>query len=103
MCIRDRAGTPAYGQPVTVGATLTPVAGGYGTPTGTVTFYVDSAPQAPVPLTNDTASITLTGLTGGAHVLSASYSGDIDYASSASAPLDITIGTACLLYTSRCV
>jgi sugar lactone lactonase YvrE len=94
IAVTSPAGTPAYGQPVTVGATLTPVAGGYGTPTGTVTFYVDSAPQAPVPLTNDTASITLTGLTGGAHVLSASYSGDIDYASSASAPLDITIGTA---------
>lgn len=94
IAVTSPAGTPAYGQAITVGATLTPDAGGTATPMGTVTFYVDSVPQQPVTLTNDAASIVLTGLTGGAHVLSASYSGDDAYASSASANLDITISTA---------
>ncbi|MGD0859610.1 MAG: Ig-like domain repeat protein [Terracidiphilus sp.] len=94
IAVTSPSGTPAYGQPVTVNATLTPAAGGVGTPTGTVTFYVDAVPQTPVPLTKNAASITLTGLTGGPHVLSASYSGDNNYASSASANLHIAIGTS---------
>jgi sugar lactone lactonase YvrE len=94
IAITSPAGIPAYGQPVTVSAKLIPEPGGIGTPTGTVTFYVDTVPQTPVPLSNNAASIILISLTGGKHVLSASYSGNVDYASSASANLDIVIGTA---------
>lgn len=94
IAVTSPSGTPAYGQPVTVSATLTPAAGGVGTPTGTITFYVDAVPQTPVPLTKNAASITLTALTGGPHVLSASYSGDNNDASSASANLHIAIGTS---------
>jgi len=94
IAVTSPTGTPAFGQPVTVSATLTPAAGGVGTPTGTVTFFVDAVPQTPVPLTKNAASITLTGLTGGPHVLSASYSGDNNYASSASTNLPISIGTS---------
>jgi sugar lactone lactonase YvrE len=94
IAVTSPKGTPAYGQPVTVSATLLPQSGGIGTPTGTVTFFVDTVPQTPVPLASNAASITLTALTGGKHVLSASYSGNSNYASSASANLDIVIGTA---------
>jgi sugar lactone lactonase YvrE len=94
IAVTSPTGTPAYGQTVVVSATLVPNAGGVGTPTGTITFYVDSVPQKPVPLVDNMASISLTDLTGGQHVLSASYSGDANYASSASGLLDLTIGTA---------
>jgi sugar lactone lactonase YvrE len=94
IAVTSPSGIPAYGQPVTVSATLIPEAGGIGTPTGTVTFYVDTVPQTPVSLSSNAASIILTSLTGGKHVLSASYSGNVNYASSASANLNIVIGTA---------
>jgi sugar lactone lactonase YvrE len=95
IAITSPTGPPAYGQAVTVGAMLTPNAGGVGTPTGTVTFYLDTVPQTPAStLTSNAASYTFTSLTGGAHVLSASYSGDSNYASAASGNLNLTIGTA---------
>jgi sugar lactone lactonase YvrE len=94
IAVVSPSGTPVFGQAVNVSATLTPSAGGTGTPSGTVTFYVDTVPQTPVKLSNDAASYALTTLTGGAHILSASYSGDANYASSTSANLNITIATA---------
>ena len=94
IAVTSPTGTPAYGQAVTVSATLTPNTGGIGTPTGTVTFYVDTVPQPPVPLANNAASITLAGLLGGQHVISASYSGDNSYASAASTNLSLTVNTA---------
>ncbi|MFZ1085529.1 MAG: Ig-like domain repeat protein [Terracidiphilus sp.] len=94
IAVTSPIGNPAFGQTVTVSATLTPNAGGAGTPTGTVTFYVDTVPQTPVPLTNNAASIALTGLLGGQHVISASYSGDNNFASAASTNLNLTVNTA---------
>jgi hypothetical protein len=59
-----------------------------------VTFYVDSVAQSqnPIPLTNGTAKITIPVLTGGAHSVTASYTGDLNYASSSSTALIVTIG-----------
>jgi sugar lactone lactonase YvrE len=87
---------PAFGQPVTVKATVAP-ASGTGTPSGTVTFYLDNVAQLTTPtLSNGSASFTFTGLLGGQHTINASYSGDtINYASSNTNanPLIITVGT----------
>jgi sugar lactone lactonase YvrE len=94
IAVTSPAGPPAFGQPVTIGATLSPNAGGTGTPSGVITFYVDTVPQTPVNLVSDTASITLSGLLGGQHIITASYSGDANYASAASNSLNLTIGTA---------
>ena len=96
IAVTAPSGAISYGQSVTFGATLTPAAGSVGTPHGTVTFYVDSVPQAPATLSNEAASLTLTSLTGGAHVITATYNGDPadNFASSASNTLNITVGTA---------
>jgi hypothetical protein len=87
------SGTPTYPQPVTVTATLVPASQAASAPTGTVTFVVDNQAQPPVNLnSNGTASITLTGLTGGAHTITASYSGDYFYSYTTSSPLTVTLG-----------
>ncbi len=89
--------TPTFGQPINVQATLTPASAGPASPSGSITFYVDNVQQGTVPIANNTASITFSGhtqLTGGAHTLTASYSGDTNYAAANDngAPLNITVG-----------
>jgi sugar lactone lactonase YvrE len=92
LAVTSPAGAPFYGQPVVVAATVAPVVGSATGPTGTVTFYVDSVAQIPsVALTGTTAAITLTGLLGGGHTITASYSGDANYAYTASSALSVTI------------
>jgi sugar lactone lactonase YvrE len=91
--------SPTFGQPVTVQSTLTPASTGAAPPSGTITFYVDNVQQGSVMLTNDMASITFSGhtqLTGGTHSITASYSGDANYASANDngAPLTVTVGQA---------
>lgn len=83
------SGTVPYGQPITVTATIN--SSKAGTPTGTVTFFVDGGQGQTVQLTGNTASITLNNLTGGQHAVAASYSGDNSYAPSSST-LTISIG-----------
>jgi sugar lactone lactonase YvrE len=90
---------PSFGQAVVVQATLAPVAGAVGTPTGTVTFYVDAVPQPAATLTADAARITLTGLNGGTHSITASYSGDDNFAGSASSALTVSVATSTTVTT----
>jgi len=94
VVVSSPQGTPAYGQPVTLQATLTAQNTTNGTPTGGVTFYVDSVAQSqnPIPLVNGTASTTIAVLTGGSHSVTASYTGDLNYASSTSPAFTIAIG-----------
>jgi sugar lactone lactonase YvrE len=94
VSVTSPAGTPAYGQAVTLQATLTAQSTTRGTPTGGVTFYVDSVAQSQnaLPLTNGTATITIPVLTGGSHSVTASYTGDVNYASSTSPAVTVTIG-----------
>jgi sugar lactone lactonase YvrE len=82
-------GTAAFGQPVTITATISSTKSG--TPTGSVAFSVDGGQAKNILLTGNTAQIVLTGLTGGAHIVSASYSGDLQFAPS-NATITITIG-----------
>jgi hypothetical protein len=74
-----------FGQAVTFTATVTPTPPGGGTPTGTVTFDIDGNPLAPVPLTGNQASITLSNLSVGNHTVTATYTNtDGNYVGSSS-------------------
>jgi Bacterial Ig-like domain (group 3) len=74
------------GQPVVLTAIVT--ASGGSPPAGIVTFIVDGVPQPPSPLSvidgRDTATITLSSLANGNHVVTASYVGMETFTSSTS-------------------
>jgi hypothetical protein len=78
--------SPKLGQTYASGSTLTftvTVTGvsGLPTPTGTVKFGVDGVVQgSPVALSSGSASVTISGLATGSNSLTASYSGDSNYA-----------------------
>jgi hypothetical protein len=68
------------GSNVTFTATLSALAPGSGTPTGTVQFYVDSvALGSPVALVGGVASISTAALANGSHTISDQYGGDADF------------------------
>ena len=76
------------GQSVTFTATVAPVAPGAGTPTGSVVFdFGDGNISAPVPLVAGVATTThaYTTTTGSPFTITATYSGDADFAASATA------------------
>jgi uncharacterized delta-60 repeat protein/uncharacterized repeat protein (TIGR01451 family) len=65
-----------YGQPVTFTAAVSSTSGS-GTPTGTVQFFADGAPiSGPQDVIDGVATLTTNILTVGAHVITATYSGD---------------------------
>jgi hypothetical protein len=71
-----------FGQPVTFTATVTAQTNGSNPPTGTVTFSIDGVAQAPAPLTNGMATLTVTTLPTGMHAVTATYSGDVNFTTS---------------------
>lgn len=75
--------------PVTLSATVAPVAPGEGAPAGTVTFYDYGIPVGEVPVDgNGSATLVLPGgLMGGTHLLTAAYSGDADFEASDAPPV----------------
>ncbi|MGA3371501.1 MAG: Ig-like domain repeat protein [Terracidiphilus sp.] len=77
------SGSSVFGQTVTVTATLTATGGfSLGAPTGTVTFSVDGQVQGSSSVSaTGIATFMLTGLSGGSHAITASYSGNSDYES----------------------
>jgi RHS repeat-associated protein len=78
--------TPAYGQPVTFTATVTPNVG-VG-PTGTVQFQIDdSNVGSPVALSGNTARYTTSTLSARGHSIVAVYSGDANFSTSTSSTL----------------
>ncbi|WP_438452878.1 Ig-like domain repeat protein [Streptomyces asiaticus] len=79
-------------DPVTVTATVSPVAPGAGTPTGTVTLAITNRTPQVVTLVNGTASATFNPLQKGTHTVTANYNGDINYATS-SASITQTVNT----------
>lgn len=87
--------SPTYGQAVDLTATVTPAPNTVGTPTGTVTFRDGATTLATVPVsaagTGATASATVSTLGGGAHAITAEYSGAPAFAGSTSAPLGVTV------------
>ncbi|HEX3461686.1 MAG TPA: Ig-like domain-containing protein [Acidimicrobiales bacterium] len=79
-------------QPLTLTATVAPVAPGTGTPTGSVDFFNGTNLLGSGTLSGGTASLTLSSLSPGAHSLTASYLGEADYAASSSAAVSETVG-----------
>jgi hypothetical protein len=94
--------SPIAGVSVTLTATV-PVVSPNGTPTGTVTFY-DSISGSPVSLGDEAltagaasagvATLTTSFTATGKHSIKAVYGGDVTYAPSTSAPLDIIISAS---------
>jgi hypothetical protein len=74
-----------YGQTIALSATVTPQNGG--APTGTVTFYDGTAVLGTANVSGNTACLFGVILAAGSNSIVASYSGDNNFLSSASAPL----------------
>jgi large repetitive protein len=72
-----------FGQPVTFTATISPVAPGTGTPTGTVTFFDEVGPIAIAALSGGVATFTTAALAAGVHTITTSYGGDGNFTGSA--------------------
>jgi subtilase family serine protease len=85
--------SPATGVTVTLTATVAHTSGTTA-PSGTVTFTVDGTAESPVTLANGVATTTTSFSTGGAHTVSAAYSGDTNYYASTSATTTINVGAA---------
>src|SRR5262249_12267847 len=75
-------------------AAVAAVAPASGTPTGTVTFTVDGAVQAPVNLANGQATFTALGLSVGMHTVTAAYSGSGSFNASTAPALTQTVNKA---------
>jgi Bacterial Ig-like domain (group 3) len=84
--------TVQHGTNVTFTAVVTPTKTGGPGPTGTVQFVsVQGLIGSPVPLTNGQAQISTSTLPGGVQQVTASYSGDTDYASSSDSLLQTVL------------
>jgi hypothetical protein len=90
--VSSSAGSTTYGQSLTLTANVAP--GGSGTPTGTVTFYDGSTVLGTATLNAGIATLTLTTLGPGAHLITAVYNGDANFAGSAASPLTQTVTSA---------
>ena len=73
-----------YSASETLTATISVPTGDTAPSEGTATFYDDTTPLGSVPVSQGTASLTLTSLGVGSHSITASYQGDANYASSTS-------------------
>jgi len=89
-----------YGQSGSVTAT---VSSGSGTPTGSVTLFVDGVSNQIQSLTSGTVTFSVTGLTAGTHAFTATYAGNSTYAaSSTTANTSIVVNKASLIITASC-
>lgn len=96
--LESSANPSTFGDDVTLTAVVTPGAGAPGDPSGTVTFteggnVLGTAAVSTVQGRRQ-ASITLSGLSAGAHQVEASYSGDATYAPSTSTTFTQDVGRA---------
>jgi hypothetical protein len=78
--LSDNPAPSTYGQATTFTATVSVTAPGAGNPTGGVQFDIDGQPfGTAVPLTGNTATLTISNLTAGNHNVTARYNGDPDF------------------------
>lgn len=92
--LTSSANPSVFGQSVTLTATVKPVSGSL-TPTGTVTFNDGSIALGSVALdTTGQAALTTSALGVGTRSITATYSGDSNYAGSTSAPVSVTVTPA---------
>lgn len=92
VALQSSSNPSNFGQAVTFTATVTPQASG--TPTGTVTFKDGATVIGNQALNNGTAQYSTSTLTLGSHSITAVYSGDSNYQSSTSPPLNQTVNMA---------
>jgi hypothetical protein len=86
------AGGVTAGDAVTFNATVSPSGPATPTPSGTVQFEVDGSPfAAAAPLANGSAALTTSKLAVGTHTVTASYSGDTDFAPATSTDVNVTV------------
>ena len=83
-----------FGQSVTFTATVAAISPGSGTPAGTVTFKNGAAVLGSGTLISGKATFSTSALTVGAHSVTATYNGSIDYNTSTSAVLTQTVNKA---------
>ena len=83
-----------FGQSVTFTATVTAVAPGSGTPTGSVHFYDGSTLLGSHPLASGVAAFSTTKLTTGTHSVTAVYVASADYLTSTSSVLSVVVDKA---------
>jgi len=72
------------GETINLTATVT---GSAAVPTGTIIFTIDGTDQAPLNLVNGQATFSISSLTEGVHVITATYSGSVTYSASVSTTL----------------
>ena len=77
-----------FGQSVTFTATVTAVAPGSGTPTGSITFLDGSTTLGTATLSGGKATFKTTALAAGPHTITVSYSGDGNFVTSTSGAPD---------------
>ena len=77
-----------YGESLNLTATVTALAPGNGTPTGSVTFFDGSTSLGSITLTNGSAILTTSALAAGSHSITAAYGGDPNFTTSTSPAVD---------------
>jgi hypothetical protein len=85
--------TTVVGRATVLRATISVVAPGAGTPTGSVTFYDGTTALGTVPLTAKIASLSETFASPGSHSITAVYSGDSNGNGSTSAASPLTVNS----------
>lgn len=93
LSITPSTTTPTAGSSLQVTADVSPSTTLSTPPSGTVTFLLDGVTQGTATVTSGTASLTFTVPSTGTHTLSATYSGDSNYASS-STTTSVTINVS---------
>jgi hypothetical protein len=89
------------GSNVTLTATITAIAQGSGTPTGTVQFLADGSPVgAPTVLSGGVANLTTKSLAHGYHSIAAQYAGDGNFIGSTNTYSDLLINSAPVAQTA---
>src|SRR5205085_65507 len=84
-----------FGQAVTFTATVVAAPPGAGTPTGTVSFFVDGGLLQTLPLGGEsTAATSIATLAGGTHTVTATYAGNASFNPGTSAPVTQTVSPA---------
>jgi streptogramin lyase len=93
MTVASSINPSALGQAVTFTATVSVVAPGAGTPTGTITFLDGSTSIGTGALSGGSATFTTSALAAGTHTITATYSGDTNFTTSAGPAITQTVSS----------
>src|SRR5262249_457360 len=94
VTLASSANPSTFGQGVTFTATISPVGTNSLTPTGVIVFNDGSTAPGPADLSGNTATLTLSTLSVGAHALTATYNGDLNLNTSVSSAFSQTVNKA---------